>query len=107
MRVVKNHVIYLTEAEALVAKGQQLLNELQEHIEEWRRAIREELDASQSDGDMLGDRGSFGFQAIACLLPLKRRTADTVARWIKMDIKFGAMMGEIEAAEDDSLCMIS
>jgi len=94
-------------AELLVTKGQQLLNELQEHIEGWRRAIREELDASQSDGDMLGDRGSFGFQAIACLLPLKRRTADTVARWIKLDIKFGAMMGEIEAAEDDSLCTIS
>jgi len=91
----------------LVTRGQKIFDDLEEQVESWRSAVQDELRAS-FEGGMLGDRGSFAFQALACLLPLKRKATDVVARWSKLDIKFGAILGEISGNEGDALgCSIS
>jgi len=92
-------------SEALVQRGQTSINQIKEHVEMWRTAIQEELEASATGLDMLGDRGSFGFQALACLLPMKQRCADALARWTKIDIRFGAIAMPDEG--DDGVCTVS
>jgi len=97
-------------SEILVSRGQVLLEQIETYIATWRNAINEELKASEEGdgGDMLGDRGSFGFQALACLLPLKQRATDIVSRWIKIDIKFGAIASApLESDPNNSGCTLS
>ncbi|GAB5372862.1 hypothetical protein AAMO2058_001700800, partial [Amorphochlora amoebiformis] len=95
-------------SEELITRGDECLSGLQAHIDLWREAIREELAHSESpEGDMLGDRGSFGFQALGVLLPMKRRLAMAHARWSKIDIRFGALSRPYEQEDDSALCLIS
>lgn len=95
-------------AAGLVTSARACMSRIDDHISTWRRAIRDELAASEEgDGSgMLGDRGSFGFQALAVLLPMRTRFAEALERWTSLDQKFSSVSVPAEASEE-SVCVVS